>query len=96
MPSAQSSPRRARPGRKSQHRPPLVADSCPTLKLVIVQRESLTHAGEDQHSSADQLIADVSGRAGIPISGSDASGLGQDVVTAIGDLAQLFESDTCG
>ena len=38
---------------------------------------------------ADQLITEVSGRAGAPRSGSDACSLGQDVVAAIGDLAQL-------
>jgi hypothetical protein len=46
--------------------PALVADPRPALQLVIVQRESLTPAGEDQHSGADQLMADVIGRAGVP------------------------------
>jgi hypothetical protein len=32
----------------------------------------------------------MSGRAGIPEPGSDAGSLGKDVVTAIGDLAQLL------
>jgi hypothetical protein len=36
-------------------------------------------------------MADVSGRAGVPTPGSDARGLGQDVVAAIGDLAQLLD-----
>ena len=51
----------------------------------------MTPAGEDQHSGADQLMPDVSGRVGVPISCSDACGLGQDVVAAIGDLAQLLD-----
>ncbi len=45
----------------------------------------------DEHPSADQLIADVSGWAGVPGAGGDASGLGEDVVTAVGELAQLFD-----
>jgi hypothetical protein len=46
--------------------------------------------GEDEHPSADQLIANVSGRAGIPRPG-DACSLGKDVVSAIGDIAQLLD-----
>ena len=67
-----------------------MTDPCPALLLVIVEWESATASGEDQHRGTDQLIADVSGRAGIPRPGSDASGLGKDVVAAIGDLAQLL------
>jgi hypothetical protein len=42
---------------------------------------------EDEHAGTDQLIADVSGWAGIPGARSDPGGLGQDVVAADGDLA---------
>jgi hypothetical protein len=39
----------------------------------------------------DQLIADVSVWAGVPGADSDTSGLGEDVVTTIGDLARLLD-----
>ena len=37
----------------------LVPDPRPPLQFVIVQRESATTAGENQHPGADQLIPDV-------------------------------------
>jgi len=70
--------------------PPLIADPRPTLKLVIVHRQTVFARREDEHPGADQLIADVAGWAGIPGARGDPGGLGQDVVTAVGDLAQLF------
>jgi hypothetical protein len=63
----------------------------PALELSIVEWDAVAAAGEDQHRGADQLIADVSGRTGVPRPGSDAGGLGKDVVTAIGDLAQFLD-----
>jgi hypothetical protein len=69
---------------------PLISHSGPALQLLIIERESATASGENQHRSADQLIADVSGRVGLPRPGSDARGLGKDVVATIGDLTQLL------
>jgi hypothetical protein len=74
---------------------PLVADTCPTLQVVIVEREAATVSGEEEHPGADQLITNVSGRAGIPEPGVDACNLGKAVVTAIGDLAQLLDGAWC-
>jgi hypothetical protein len=48
-------------------------------------------SGEDEHPGTDQLISDVSGRAGIPRTRCDACSLGKDVVAAIGDLTQLLD-----
>jgi hypothetical protein len=45
----------------------------------------------DEHPSANQFIADLRGRAGVPRADLDACNLGKDVVTAIGHLAQLFK-----
>ena len=67
----------------------LVTDACPSLQFVIVEWEAATTSGENQHPSADQLIADVTGRVGVPGPGSGAGGLSQDVVAAIRDFAKL-------
>jgi hypothetical protein len=56
----------------------------------MVERESATTSGEDQHPGADQFIANMGGWAGVPRPGSDACSLRKDVVTAIGNLAQLL------
>ena len=58
--------------------PLLIADARPPLQLVIVQRESATASGENQHRGANQLIADVSCRAGIPRPDSAACGFGEE------------------
>jgi hypothetical protein len=63
----------------------------PPLQLVIVQRESATASGKDQHPGADQFIADVSGPTAYQGPGNDPSDLGKDVVTAVGELAQLLD-----
>ena len=67
------------------------SDTGPALRLVVVHRRTAVASREDQHPGTDQLIADVSGWAGIPEARGDPGGLGQDVVTAVGDLAQLFD-----
>jgi hypothetical protein len=46
---------------------------------------------KDEHPGTDQLIPDVTGWAGISGARSETGGLGQNVVTAVGELAQLFD-----
>ena len=41
--------------------PPLKSDPRPPLEVVVVHRQTVAASGEDEHSGADQLIADVSG-----------------------------------
>ena len=65
------------------------SDTGPALRLVVVHQRTAVASREDQHPGT--LIADVSGWAGIPEARGDPGGLGQDVVTAVGDLAQLFD-----
>jgi hypothetical protein len=60
------------------------------LQLVIVERQPSAVSRDDEHPGADQLIADMGGWSGIPGAGGDPGGLGKDVVTAVGDLAQLL------
>ena len=55
-----------------------------TAPVVVIQRQTATASGEDQHPGGDQLMANVCGRPGVPRSRGDPSGLGQDVVSAIG------------
>jgi hypothetical protein len=60
-------------------------------KLVVVQRQTAAATGEDEHPGADQFIADVDGWAGTPRARGNPGGLGQNVITAVSDLAQLFD-----
>jgi hypothetical protein len=46
-------------------------------------------AGHDQHPGGDQLITCVRRRPGISISRLDPGNLGEDVVAAVGHLAEL-------
>jgi hypothetical protein len=52
-----------------------------------LEPETSAASRQDEHPGADQW----EWPAGIPRPGSNARGLGQDVVTAVGDLAQLFD-----
>ena len=71
--------------------PTFESDPGPALQLVVVERQAATVSGDDEHPGGDQLIANVSGRPGIPRPRGDARSLGEDVVAAIGDLAQLLD-----
>jgi hypothetical protein len=51
-------------------------------------------AGHDQHSGGYQLMPDVSGGPGVPGTGGNANSFGEDVIAAIGDLAEL--GNGCG
>src|SRR5215204_6556485 len=65
------------------------------MSTHVVASLGLVHAPattrEDQHSGADQLVAHMGGWTGIPRARSDPGSFGQDVVTALGDLAQIFD-----
>jgi hypothetical protein len=51
-------------------------------------------AGHDQHSGGYQLMPNVSGGPGVPGTGGNANSFGEDVIAAIGDLAEL--GNGCG
>jgi hypothetical protein len=69
--------------------PPLETNTRPPLQLNIVKRPTRTVAGQDQHNDSYQLMPDTGNRGGVPRAGRDAGRLSQDVVVAVGDLAQL-------
>ena len=62
---------------------------CPALKFGVVERDTGTTAGKDEHAGGDQLVTDMSGRAGVPGSGGDAGGFGEDMIATVTDLAEL-------
>jgi hypothetical protein len=45
--------------------------------------------GQNLHPGGDQLVSDMSGRAGIPRAGGDARSFGKYVVATVSDLAKL-------
>ena len=57
----------------------------------LVERQAATVFAEHEHSSGNQLRADVCRRPCLPRPSSDAGSLGKDVVGPIGDLAQLLD-----
>src|SRR5215216_3748520 len=61
-------------------RPALVPGPGPALKFGVVERDTGTTAGKDEHAGGDQLVTDMSGRAGVPGSGGDAGGFGEDMI----------------
>jgi hypothetical protein len=69
---------------------PLISHSAPALQLAVVERHTAAACRGYEHPGADQFIADMTGWAGIPGARCDPGGLGEDVVTAVGDLAQLL------
>jgi hypothetical protein len=71
--------------------PSLVADVCPELELVQIQRFAFAAACHDQHSGGDQLKTRVYGRPGTLCARLAPGGLGQDVVAASRHLAELSE-----
>jgi hypothetical protein len=65
--------RRGEPSR-SLRNPERKKPEADLVRCVIVQRESAATSGENQHPGADQLIADMSGRPGVPGPGSERAG----------------------
>jgi hypothetical protein len=62
--------------------PTLITHPCLTLQLVKSNGKPRPSPAKINIPDSDQLIADMGGRAGIAEPGSDACGLGKDVVTA--------------
>jgi hypothetical protein len=75
-------------------RPALVPDPRPALKFVVVQWDTAATRGKDEHAGGDQLVTDMCCRAGVPGSGCDAGSFGQDLITAIRDVAEF--GNRCG
>ena len=85
------------------HRSPLrdlipgsIADPGPAFQFVIVERRAVAAPSHDQHSGGDQLVADMGRWPGVPGPGGDASSLGEYVVAAVSDFAELGESTRRG
>ena len=55
----------------------------------MFERHTVAAAGHDQHAGSIELIAELGGRAGVPRPGRNTANLGQDGITAVGDLAEL-------
>ena len=58
-------------------------------QLVVVQRQTAAACRGYEHSGADQLMPDMSGRPGIPRPRGDAGGLSENVVPTVSNFAEL-------